>query len=71
MSKHHPISIHLTEDPARGETAWSYSVQIKGGFHKIGTGHDFASALGLARSGIKSAKRYLENLSPTELDDAG
>jgi hypothetical protein len=43
--------------------SWSYGVNIgpgPGGTHKIGTGHDYDSAARLAKSGAKTAKRFLE-----------
>jgi hypothetical protein len=39
---------------------WHYSVNIDGSGHKIGTGCDYNSAARMAKSGVKSAKRFLE-----------
>lgn len=39
---------------------WQYAVDIDGKTHKIGTGSDYNSAARMAKSGVKSAKRFLE-----------
>ncbi|MCK9435332.1 MAG: hypothetical protein M0R32_11125 [Candidatus Cloacimonetes bacterium] len=54
------ISVNITQYPSKGEKSWAYSVSIGEGLHKIGYGHTYAAAEKLARSGVKSAKKYLE-----------
>ena len=61
MSK---IAMSIQEDPER--KAWAYSVEILGGFHKIGYGHDFESALRLAASGARSANKYLKSVAESK-----
>ena len=51
------ITVNLYES---SNGTWQYSVNIDGKGHKIGTGHDYNSAARLAKSGVKSAKRFLE-----------
>ena len=52
------ITVNLYESSKNG--AWHYSVNIDGSGHKIGTGIDYNSAARMAKSGVKSAKRFLE-----------
>lgn len=51
------ITVNLYEST---NGSWAYSVNIDDKGHKIGTCHDYNSAARMAKSGVKSAKRFLE-----------
>lgn len=42
---------------------WAYSVSIGDGIHKIGNAESYESAARLAKSGVKSATKYINSLT--------
>jgi hypothetical protein len=54
------IKVSISQDETKN--CWAYSVCIGDGFHKIGYGTTYTECEKLARSGVKSAEKYLKNL---------
>jgi len=54
------IKVTISQDEIRD--CWTYSVCIGDGFHKIGFGETYGECEKLARSGVKSAEKYLKTI---------
>jgi len=61
------IKVSIQQWPERGPNTWAYSVSIDKAVHKIGAAHSYDAAAKLAKSGVRSAKKYLMSLVEEEM----
>jgi hypothetical protein len=62
MSENGHILVSIQQQPSKGENTWSYAVLIGKAFHKLGFGSSYEAAARMAKSGVKSAMKYIESL---------